>query len=54
MIITNLSYYKNMLMSGAIFFSVQTRLSSPEIVVYPHPSELFKLMTKVVRDIIEG
>jgi len=43
-----------MLMCGAILFSVQTRLSSPEIVVYPHASELFKLMTKVVRDIIEG
>lgn len=54
MVMNNLRYYKNMLVSGTILFSVEAMLSSPEIVLHPHANELLKLMTRVMRDIAEG
>lgn len=54
MVTNNLKYYGALLQSGKVLFSVEALLSTPEIVLHPHASELFKLMTACIRDIMEG
>lgn len=54
MVLNNLQYYGAMLQSGRLLFSVEALLSTPEIVLHPHATELFKLMSTVMRDIVEG
>lgn len=54
MVVNNLKYYGALLQSGKLLFSVEALLSAPEIVLYPHANELFKVMATVMRDIVEG
>lgn len=52
--ITNLQYYYALLLSGKPLFTVEALLSTPEIVLHPHTTELFKLMVTAMGEIIEG
>ena len=53
MIVTNLIYYQNQLISGQPLFTVETLLSAPEIVLHPHANELCKIMMNAMREIVE-
>ena len=53
MIITNLTYYQNQLISGQPLFTVETLFSAPEIVLYPHANELCKIMMTAMREVVE-
>lgn len=54
MVANNLTYFKALLQSDSALFTVEALLSTPEIILHPHANELFKLMSNVMRDIVEG
>ena len=54
MVVNNLKYYGALLQSGKLLFTVEALLSAPEIVLHPHANELYKLMTTVMRDMVDG
>ena len=53
MVVTNLQYYYNLLTSGVPLFTIETLLSAPEIVLYPHANELYKTMMIAMREVVE-
>lgn len=54
MVTNNLRYYDSLLLSGRPLFTVEALLSPPEIILHPHASELFKLMTQAMLEVVEG
>ena len=54
MVTNNLRYYDTLLLSGRPLFTVEALLSPPEIILHPHASELFKLMTQAMLEVVEG
>ena len=53
MVMKNLQYYNVLLLSGTPIFVVGVLLSPPEISLYPHASELFKIMKQAMMDIVD-
>nr|WAW84832.1 axonemal dynein heavy chain 10 [Halisarca dujardinii] len=54
MVANNLRYLNEMLKCGSPVFTVETLLSTPEIVLHPPVNELFKVMVQTMREVIEG
>ena len=53
MVVTNLQFYYSILSSRKPLFTVDTLLSSPEIVLLPQASELCKMLMATTRKIVE-
>ena len=54
MVVNNLRYMNSVLKCGSPLFTVETLLSTPEIVLHPPVNELYKVMVQTMRDVIEG
>ena len=53
MVVTNMEYYLNLLVSKTPLFTVETILSAPEIVLHPHANELCKIMMVAMREVVD-
>jgi dynein heavy chain len=54
MVVNNLRFLNDILKCGSPVFTVETLLSTPEIVLHPPVNELYKVLVQTMRDIIEG
>ena len=54
MAINNLQYLNSILTCKRPLFSVETLLSTPEIVLHPPVNELFKITVQTMRGLVEG